>query len=374
MSATRSIAQALANTTEPVVLATVVRITGSSYGGVGTRMIIRQNAPPIGIVSGGCLEADLAEHAKQVHLSHIPKVVTYDTRADDDAAWGLGLGCNGLIDVLLEPLTPTDAHQLADLLMRALDSDSASVVATIIESDNPASVGAHALFFDGTSHLTGWNSEDLIEQIRTDSEEAFSESRRGMIRSYGAITVAFEVVTPSIHLVICGSGPDVVPLVRFASELGWNLTVIDHRPIIDEHKERFPGAHPVECSEPKDLAKAANISNHTAAVVMSHNYARDLDYVRALLASDAAYIGILGPRARTERMLADMASAGETVTRGERIHSPVGVDIGGDGPDSIALSIIAEVSTVIYRRSGGHLRDSRGPLHASPASEVATRN
>ncbi len=373
MSATRSIAEALANTSEPVVVATVVRITGSSYGGVGTRMIIRQDAPPIGIVSGGCLEADLAEHAKQVHLSHIPKIVTYDTRADDDAAWGLGLGCNGLIDVLLEPLTPREAQQVAGLLMRALEAESPSVVATVIESDDQTSVGGHVLFVDDTVYSTQWSHPDLIEQVRIDSTAAFAESRRGMIRSYGSLIVSFEVVTPSLHLLICGSGPDVVPLVRFGRELGWNLTVADHRPVSHDHMERFPGALLVECSNPQEIGKHARISKHTAAVVMSHNYARDLDYVRALLASDAPYIGVLGPRARTERMLADIASAGDSVTGGERIHSPVGIDIGGDGPDSIALSIIAEVSVVLNRRSGGHLRSSRGPLHASPASEVATK-
>ncbi|HZJ00572.1 MAG TPA: XdhC family protein, partial [Gemmatimonadaceae bacterium] len=127
MSVSRSIAQALINIREPVVLATVVRVTGSSYGGVGTRMVIPQNGSPIGIVSGGCLESDLAEHARQVQETHRPKVVTYDTRADDDAAWGLGLGCNGLIDVLLEPLTPQQAKDIGELLMRGLDSSTPSV-------------------------------------------------------------------------------------------------------------------------------------------------------------------------------------------------------------------------------------------------------
>lgn len=373
MSATRSIAEALANTPEPVVLATVVRITGSSYGGVGTRMIIRQGAPPIGIVSGGCLESDLAEHAKQVHLTHTPKVVTYDTRADDDAAWGLGLGCNGLIDVLLEPLTPSEAGDVAGLLMRGLDAASPSVLATVIETDGTSPVGAHALFIENEIHSPSWTQNQLLEQLRTDSADAFAESRRGLIRKYDSLSVAFEVVTPSVHLLICGSGPDVVPLVRLAGELGWNLTVADHRPLSQEHRERFPAARLVECPEARQLRQASDISKHTAAVVMSHNYARDLEYVRALLASDAAYIGVLGPRARTERMLADITAAGETVDRGERLHSPVGIDIGGDGPDSIALSIIAEVSAVVNQRSGGHLRDARGPLHSSPASEVATK-
>src|SRR5215212_3478629 len=152
MSATRSIARALKHTKEPVVLATVVRVTGSSYGGVGTRMVIRQEGPPIGIVSGGCLESDLAEHAKQVHESHRPRVVTYDTRADDDAAWGLGLGCNGLIDVLLEPLTAIESKEVGGILMRGLGASFPSVLATIIASEADAAVGTHAIFVDGAVH------------------------------------------------------------------------------------------------------------------------------------------------------------------------------------------------------------------------------
>jgi xanthine/CO dehydrogenase XdhC/CoxF family maturation factor len=371
MSVTRSIAKALKETTEPVVVATVVRITGSSYGGVGTRMVIPQNAPPIGIVSGGCLESDLAEHAKEVQLSHVPKVVTYDTRADDDAAWGLGLGCNGLIDVLLEPLTETEARELAGILMRGLDSQEPAVLATVIEGNRL--VGAHALMLGAETYTIGWDDSELLQEVRDHSDEAFAEARRGLVRQYGGVTVAFEIILPSVDLLICGSGPDVVPLVSLGRQLDWNLTVVDHRPADTAHAERFPGARLVECHDPRELARATRITRFTAAVVMSHNYARDLDYVRALLGSDAGYIGVLGPRARTERMFADMTSAGETILHGERIHSPVGLDLGGDGPERIALSIVSEVAAVISNRSAGHLRESRSPLHPAPPREAAEK-
>jgi xanthine/CO dehydrogenase XdhC/CoxF family maturation factor len=208
--------------------------------------------------------------------------------------------------------------------------------------------------------------------MQKDSAEAFPEARRGLVRQYGAVTVAFEVINPSIKLVICGSGPDVVTLVEIGTQLGYDLTVVDHRPQEEAHQERFPGASVVECLNPVDLAKAVTLTPHTAAVTMSHNYARDLDYVRALIRSEVAYIGVLGPRARTERMLADIAAAGEAITRGERIYSPVGIDIGSDDPASIALSILAEVSAVVNERNAGHLRDRRGPLHQSGAEQVAT--
>jgi len=358
------------------VLATVVRVTGSSYGGVGTRMVIRIDGSTVGIVSGGCLETDLAEQAKRVHEEGRARVVTYDTRADDDAAWGLGLGCNGLIDVLLEPMAPMYAGAFAVLLEEALDATAASVLATVTQSSNDAEavVGAHALLNGEAIQTIGdWGDRAALALARADFEEALASGRRGLVQEYGAVQIAFEVVNPSVRLVICGSGPDVIPLVRFGTELGWTLTVVDHRPVEHAHAERFPGAHVAECANPLELADSAPLTPHTAAVVMSHHFARDLDYVRALLASDAAYIGVLGPRARAERMLADMSAAGNELRGVERLYAPVGMDIGGDGPDAIALSIIAEVLAVLSQRSGGHLRDRRGPLHSSePVSTTLT--
>jgi xanthine dehydrogenase accessory factor len=348
-----------------VALATVVRITGSSYGGVGTRMVIQPDGSTVGIVSGGCLEADLAGHARQVRESRIAKVVTYDTRADDDAAWGLGLGCNGLIDVLLEPLLPPDATAVADLLDHARNADEASVLATVIAATAGSRIGSHVLITGNDVRTTGEVAVTLIAPVVEDARDAFAEKRRGLLREYGDTVVAFEVVMPATRLLICGSGPDVVPLVRFGEELGWNLTVVDHRPLEHAHPERFPGAQVVECADPRNLGSAATISSHTAAVVMSHHYARDMEYMKALAESDAAYIGMLGPRARTERMLADLASAGESITAGERIFSPVGLDIGSEGPDAIALAILAEVSAVMSGTHAGHLRDRRGALHSS---------
>lgn len=360
-----------ADNSERVVLATVVRITGSSYGGVGTRMIIRPDGSTIGIVSGGCLEADLAGHARQVHSSMDAKLVTYDTRADDDAAWGLGLGCNGLIDVLLEPLEGDSARAVARMLEIAREAAAPSVLATVIGSSTTR-IGSHLLIHDGRVDVIGELTQSLIDAIERDARDAFTEKRRGMVREYKDAAVAFEVITPAIRLVICGSGPDVVPLVRFGADLGWNLTVVDHRPIEHAHAERFPGADVVDCAEPQLLARVTTLTSRTAAVVMSHHYARDLEYMKALLASQVAYVGMLGPRARTERMLADLAASGLSVSMGDRLFSPVGLDVGAEGPDAIAMAVVAEVSTIMTRSPGGHLRDRRGALHQAKTEAPVT--
>src|SRR5258707_5386497 len=271
---------------ESVVLATVVRVTGSSYGGVGARMLVRGDGSTVGLVSGGCLESDLAEHARRVHESGRAEVVRYDTRDDDDAPWGLGLGCNGLIDVLLEPLPPARASYLAKLIDRALCADKPSVLATVIktrEGEGSPGIGAHALIIGNRIEKTGgWGTGDTLARATGDTSEAFTAGRRGLVREFGGVEVAYEVLTPAVPLVICGSGLDVVPLARLATELGWTVTVVDHRPLDELHASRYPGARVVESTEAAKLGEVITLNERTAAVVMSHNLACDTDYVSAL--------------------------------------------------------------------------------------------
>ncbi len=379
MTTHRAVVDALADASirgDEVVLATVVRVTGSSYGGVGARMVVHVDGSTVGVVSGGCLETDLAEQAMKVHGEKQARVVTYDTRADDDDAWGLGLGCNGLIDVLLEPLSATQAGNLGDLLICALRADRPSVLATVIESRNKGktvpSVGSHALFTGEATETTGkWGDRSALPAISAGVDDALQAGRRGLVAEFGDIQVAFEEIFPAVRLVICGSGPDAVPLVRFATQLGWDVTVVDHRPVVHAPVARFPGAVLAECAQALKLGEAVALTSRTAGVVMSHHYARDLEYVEALLEGAVAYIGILGPRARTERMFAEIATRNaEASSSHESVFGPIGLDIGGDGPDSIALAIISEVSAVINRRNGGHLRDRNAPLHEAVKSSV----
>ena len=373
MSTHREIIQGLdlaAKAGESVILATVVRITGSSYGGVGARMLVRVDGTTVGLVSGGCLESDIAEHARRVSGSGVAEVVRYDTLEDDDAPWGLGLGCNGLIDILLEPLSADRARSMSDLLQRALDADAPSALATVIhliepDSNTPA-IGAHALLIDDSIFTSGdWGSGFVLADAAASVGDAIKAGRRGLVKDFDGIEIAFEVVNPSVSLVICGSGPDAGPISDFAVKLGWDVTIVDHRAGAAERASRFPGAKVVECLDALHLAEHVELSPRTAAVVVSHHFERDKNYLNSLLRSDASYIGMLGPRARTERMLADLEAEPVPVKFDERVYSPVGMDIGGDGPDAIALAVIAEVTAVSNSKTGGHLRDRRGPLHAA---------
>lgn len=371
MSSLLAIADSLrraAASRETVVLAAVTSVAGSSYGGVGARMVIRVDGSTVGLVSGGCLESDLCAHAVEVHATGAARVVTYDTRADDDAVWGLGLGCNGLIDVLLRPLAADQAASQADLLSAALSAEAPSVMVTVTssapESGSP-NIGAQALFSDGGTTTSGdWGDGEALTLALAHVAEALAAGRRGLSRELRSTRLAFEVVTPAVRLVICGSGPDAAPVSRLARDLGWDVTVVDHRPVTQAHAARFPGVRVLESRDASALADAVSLGPRTAAVVMSHHFARDADFVRALLRAGVAYVGVLGPRARTERMLVEFASRGDPAAHGgDALFGPVGLDLGGDGPEAIALAIVAEVSAVIHERTAKHLRNNRVPLH-----------
>lgn len=353
---------------ESVVLATVVRVVGSSYGGVGTRMVIRVDGSTVGLVSGGCLESDLCAHAVEVHATGLARLVTYDTRADDDAVWGLGLGCNGLIDVLLQPLSPEQAVTSADLLAAALSAEEPSVIATVIQSEpvrgSPA-VGTQVLFGATEMSSGDWGDGPALSAARSQVARALAAGRGGVVHQSDSTQITLEVVTPAVRLVVCGSGPDAVPVCRLARGLGWDVSLIEHRAITEAHTRRFPDVTVIECPDAGALPAVVPLRARTAAVVMSHHFGRDTEYARALLAASIAYVGVLGPRARTERMLAELATRGDAPPDSGALFGPVGLDLGGDGPEAIALAIIAEVSAVMHERDAAHLRDRAAALHAA---------
>ena len=379
---------------EAVVLASVVRVVGAAYRGVGARMLVRADGSTVGMVSAGCLEADLVARAELLGTGDAPVLVTYDTHAGDEVVWGLGLGCDGIVEVLLQPLAPERARALGGFLDRVLAREAPVTLATVIRapaylpvrasidaSSGPElspvqlpQVGARALLgrldngsgaadaLEDALHDGVWGDGDVLARVLADVPPAVPA-----VCEFSGIEVAYELVTPAVQLFICGSGPDVAPVVRLATGLGWEVTVVAPHAGAAERSERFPGAAVVACEEPDQLAGAVTLTQRTAAVVMSHDYARDRGYVDALLRSPVGYVGVMGPRRRTERMLADLAAGGRTLTAEEhaRLYAPVGLDIGGDGPEAIALAIIAEVSAATGGRAGGHLRERRAPIHSS---------
>ncbi|MEP7040313.1 MAG: XdhC family protein [Chloroflexota bacterium] len=326
-------AEALAARGRPMALATVVATRGSTYRRAGARLLIPAEGEPIGNISGGCLEGDVARIGREVIAAGEPRLVEFDMTADDDAVWGYGLGCNGAIELFVEPT----AGALESV--GALRSGHGACL--VIPLSGP-DLGVHRLETDGAAAAALRHGQPRVQE--TDGERTF-----------------FEPLLPPFRLLVCGAGHDAIPLVRQAAELGWRVVVIDvRRGLLTA--ELFPAA---EFASPDPASAAAELSpdERTAAILMSHNYLRDIAYLRSFLDTPLTYLGVLGPRGRTEQMLGEIG-APEAIAR---IHAPAGLDIGADGPEEVAHAIISEILAVIHGRRGEPLRDRRGPIHANDA-------
>jgi xanthine/CO dehydrogenase XdhC/CoxF family maturation factor len=349
---------------ERMALATIVAVKGSTYRRPGARLLVPENGAPIGNISGGCLEGDVADMARLVMKEGRARLASWDLTADDDAVWGLGLGCNGAIEVFIEPAEK--AAQVAGALRMALDEEQPISVVTVLGSARPSvQEGARIVVRPGgqTEGTLGDADTDAagisaaLERLAVESSE-IRELTEG-VRAF------VEVLEPPVRLLVCGAGHDAAPLVRAAAGLGWRVDVVDERAAF-LNAERYPGASGFVLVEaPEQAGTKAKVDDRTFAVVMTHNFLKDKEYVRSLLGTQAAYIGMLGPAARTERLLKELDDEGTKASEAdrERIHGPAGLDLGGEGPEEIAQSIIAEIVAVKRGRAGGFLKARPGPIH-----------
>lgn len=358
-----------------MALATIVAVRGSTYRRPGARLLVPEEGAPIGNISGGCLEGDVADMARLVMEEGRARLAGWDLTADDDAVWGLGLGCNGAIEVFIEPADR--AAEAAHALRTALEEERPISLVTVIESTEPEAIapGARLIVMpDGAVEGSLGRSDVDAEAIAAARELLTTE--RSEIRTLAEGIRAFvEILDPPLRLVICGAGHDAVPLVRAASLLGWNVTVVDDRPAF-LNRERFPEAHGfASVDDPSDVAEAITIDARTFVVVMTHNFLRDKAYLRGLLTTDARYVAMLGPAARTQRLLMELEEEGTPITEEgrSRIHGPAGLDLGAEGPEEIAQAIIGEIVAVRRGRDGGFLKERPTPIHDRPRPGTEAR-
>ena len=358
-----------------MALATIVAVRGSTYRRPGARLLVPEEGAPIGNISGGCLEGDVADMARLVMEEGRARLAGWDLTADDDAVWGLGLGCNGAIEVFIEPADR--AVEAARALRTALEEERPISLVTVIESTEPEAIapGARLIVMpDGAVEGSLGRSDVDAEAIATARELLTTE--RSEIRTVAEGVRAFvEILDPPLRLVICGAGHDAVPLVRATSLLGWNVTVVDDRPAF-LNRERFPEAHGfASVDDPSEVAEAITVDARTFVVVMTHNFLRDKAYLRGLLMTDARYVAMLGPAARTQRLLMELEEEGTPITeeRRSRIHGPAGLDLGAEGPEEIAQAIIGEIVAVRRGRDGGFLKERPTPIHDRPRPGTEAR-
>ncbi len=343
---------------EKAILATVVDVVGSGYRRPGARMLIDENGYSVGTVSGGCLEADVLEHAKKVLETGEPTVITYDTTKDENSVFGLSMGCRGIVRILLEKVS--DENVYFDFLRGVFNDRKNFTMATLISSKTKNFNVGMRVFQQGSkitvNGLSSHISSDLLERIKQISTEILPE-----IETFDFGEVFFETIDPPINLLLFGAGYDALPLIDFAKEIGWRVTAIDHRAAFAD-KERLPKADEIIVSNSEDLPDEIFADETSVAVVMTHNYDRDREILRRLMNSKCQYIGALGPKKRTEKLLTEIGgNCDETWLA--KLYAPVGLDIGADTPEAIALSIIAEIQAVLANRKGGFLRERRGSIY-----------
>ena len=335
---------------EPLVLATILRTEGSTYRKAGARILISANGQASGMLSGGCLEADLLERARRVLSRNQPERAWFDTRKPDDEIFGLGMGCEGAMDVWLQPVTSQTSNQPLDFLSRCLYSDSPGSVSTVVGGEvRSHELGMHCY----TGSVTGAAPHNALAVALTDVV-ASAVTTSPVLRHISFEGRTLEVFTAPVglppRLLLCGAGPDAIPVHQFAAALGWRVTVYDHRPAYAT-AENFPQAVSVILGRPEELRKHLEPAQFNAVMVMSHQLSADAGYLREFSKTPIAFVGLLGPPKRRARVFAQLGvGAGNFAAT---VYGPAGLDIGAGSPQAIALSIVAQIHAVLAGRPGG---------------------
>ena len=340
-------------------LATVVRVNGSAYRHEGAKLVVTSTLEHTGNVSGGCLEADVREVAQRVISTGMPELRSYCGGSDEIAAWDLGVGCDGEVEILIEPVSSPRVHE-----RHALQTEEPYVAVTMLKESREYGEMPRLVVRDGAVFGTlGDATLDAQVMAYAPVWLAGGESRTVML---GDARLLVDVLLPPPRLVVVSAGDDARILARMASEVGFRVVVVDRRPGLLT-RERFPDVVRLVESDAASLTERVVLEPSSYAVVMTHDFADDTAYLRELLRTPAGYLGVLGPRQRTERILTRLGR--EAPLDRSRIYGPVGLDIGTDGAEQVAVAVLAEVLAVRSGRTPQSLRDRRAPIHASAASQ-----
>jgi len=352
-----------ADDSEKMALATVVRVEGSSYRRPGARMLVSENGTWVGGISGGCLEGDALRKAKLAILKDTPSLVTYDTTEDDAHQIGVGLGCNGIIDVLITPLEESENNPL-NILESCTSGRKANLLLTVSGlsgSDTSLKMGDMLRFTSEENLHQQIGNTTLTNSLLKDIRQA-QETERCLSRNYelesGSIDFFIEYLPPALHLYLFGGNYDVFPMAQLAKDIGHIVTVVANPAKLSRSLYKL-----ADDVLPKDAEIA--IDRHTACILMAHDYKTDKNNLQKLLQTEVPYIGLLGPRKRTNKMLDELADNDIHLSDidHQRLHSPIGLDIGATSPEEIALSILAEIRAYFAGREGGFLKKREGTIH-----------
>lgn len=355
-------------------LATVVHVEGSSYRRPGARMLIEDDGQLTGAISGGCLEGDALRKALLVMTEKRSRLVTYDTMDDDDAKFGVGLGCNGIIQVLIEPIDEESPNNPIKFLKAINEKRQPSVLVTLfsLENKKDPQYGTCLLVKEDKTIID--TTPVLKDVLIHDAEEVMinqASSFKNYISNNHNLTAFIEVIKTPVSVIIIGAGNDVIPLADMADILGWETTVIDGRANYAK-KERFASACQVLVSKPEQVLDQIEIDERTVFLLMTHNYNYDKAMLKQLLQKNVTYIGMLGPKKKRERILDEFKDEGLVFTEQQlsKLHSPVGLDIGAETSEEIALSILAEIKAMFANKDVQSLRKIKEVIHPRSATII----
>ncbi len=356
-------------------LATVVHVDGSSYRRPGARMLITEDGQLTGAISGGCLEGDALRKALFALMEKRAMLVTYDTMDEDDAKLGVGLGCNGIIQVLIEPVNPARPNNPIQLLKEVAGSRQKAVLVTLFSLQNRKDPqrGTCLLLKEDDTIVESADGIPIKNILLEDAKKAMlsqSSFFKNYITEKQNITSFVEFVKPPVALIVIGAGNDVIPMVNMAAILGWDTTVVDGRANYAK-RERFVSACQVLLSKPENVLEKIVIDEQTVFVLMTHNYNYDLAMLNELIKRNVVYVGMLGPKKKLDRILNELKENGLSITEQQlsMIYGPVGLEIGAETSEEIALSVLAEIKAVLAGKQGQSLRNKPDVIH--PSSETA---
>ncbi len=351
------------------VLLTLADVVGSSCRRPGARMLADEEGWIAGHIGGGCLEGDLIEHARAALQSGEPRTVIYDLSESGELAWGLGIGCPGTIEVFIEPFD--EALVLRFEAIANLKAPVALVTVFQTGDDAPCARGDRWVIRSDGSVDRSLPDGSSAAEINNAAQQVLA-ARKSSVREFGTDLESFKVLVeflaPPLKLVVFGSGQDTTALLVLAADLGWEATVVDPGAIV-EARRRVPDTVTVITAEPDTVVDDLGIDDRTAVVMLSHQFQRDRALLEYLSGSQAPYVGLIGAFARRDALLSALSPEHLSDLEG-RLHAPVGLDIGGERPEEIALSIAAEILAVFNARGGGFLRDGKGSIHGRQDDEV----
>lgn len=352
-----------------LALATLVHLNGSSYRRPGARMIVDEEGQLTGAISGGCLEGDALRKAVFCIHTQRPKLVVYDTSDEEDATIGIQLGCSGIIQVLFEPIDENDPLNPIELLKKAIHKRQNTVLVTLYASQIKKSdiVGTSILLEESGEFHNNSTFQFVPEPLMQDIKETLTV-KKNSFKSYqqndNTFNAFLSFISPPISLVIVGAGNDAIPLQSIAETLGWEVTIVDGRHTYAKI-ERFSSACQIIVSKPEKVLQQIPIDEKTVFVLMTHNYNYDYAILKALLGKNILYIGALGPKKKLDNMITDLKAENIFLNEKQKniLYGPVGLELGAETPAEIALSITAEIMSVMNNKKGGSLRNLLTEIH-----------